>query len=153
MDLLSLVQWLGCVAALCGGVVVLWQPEEAPPTRRRLAALVVAGVVVALAVARWGFLDDGPIDGVERATAVTGQVGLAALVVLALLLGSSSSTSLTARRAHRRAAGALCAGFAVALSATLQVTLVGEPWTQTQWLLLAGQVLGCVALVLAQDDN
>ncbi|MFS3128699.1 hypothetical protein ACLM5J_09870 [Nocardioides sp. Bht2] len=152
MDLLYLVQWLGCVTALAGGVVVFWQPEEKPLTRRRLAALVMTGLVVVLAVARWGVLDDSGI-GAERATAVTGQVGFAALVVLALLLSASAFSSPAARRAHRRAAGALCAGFAVAVSATLQIDLVGESWTQTQWMLLVGQVLGCAALVLAQDEN
>ncbi|CAM3261997.1 hypothetical protein NODU109028_07760 [Nocardioides dubius] len=153
MDLLSLVQWLGCVAALCGGVVVLWQPEEEPLTRRRLAALVLCALVVVLPIARWGIWDDAAADPVQRATAITGLVGLAALVVLALLLNVSASASRAARRVHRRAAGALCAGFAVAVSATLQVDQVGEPWTQTQWLLVIGQLLGCVAMVLAEPEG
>lgn len=152
MDLLSLVQWIGCVAALCGAVVVLWLPEDEALTRRRIGALVVAGVVVALAVARWSVLDDTEADAAAGVTALIGQVGIASLVVLALLLGTSSATSRSTRRVHRRAAGALCGGFAVALSATLQINLVGETWNQTQWVLVAGQVLGCVALVLGQAE-
>lgn len=154
VDLLSLVQWLGCLAALGGGTVVAWlaEPAEAevrPDGRGRTA---MAGVMLLLSafVAWWFMLDPGDDDLARQASALVGMGAGLSLVCLVVLLASADGIRATAWPTYRRAAGVMMAGFGAAASSSLQVALVGVGWGLPGWLAIACFLVACAVVVLAQ---
>lgn len=141
MDLLSLVQWLGAVCAFGGAVIVAWPDGAEPASPRRLLALAGAGALVAFLLARWLRLDDDASAAKLRTAAaeLAGLTSLVAVVVLVLLLNGAASAA-----GWYRAGAVLCtAGFGVALLATAQVALIGEPWTASGWVWPIALLVAC----------
>lgn len=158
MDLLSLVQWLGCLAALGGGTVVAWlaEPVEVGGRAevRRRTALAGAALLLVAFLGWWWFGVDLDADDLSQEAGVLAGAGAGLSVVfLVLLLAAVDDLRASGWPTYRRAAGVMMAGFGTAAAASLQVALVGERWAPAGWLALAGFVVAIAVVVLAQPAH
>ncbi|WP_235737808.1 hypothetical protein [Nocardioides alcanivorans] len=150
MDLLYLVQWLGCLAALFGGTAVLWFSDELPVRREpvrwvatTLGVLLLVCVLV-LWLASTGNASRPTLE--NRATRLADAVQLVSLTFLVLFHTMAGQGTL--HRWYSRGATLLAIGFGVVLSAGAQVSFPAVAWSESSWLQLgffvvAGGAMHC----------
>lgn len=153
MDALYLVQWIACLAALAGGVLVLWFADMVPARSDRGRWLSISIVVLMLVTLLGWWLgatgDASQHTEIDRAARLTNGVYVVALTFLVLF-----HTMVVPRghlRWYARGATLLSIGFGMILAAGAQLTFPGTAWSGGAWLQVglfvgAGVALHCALM-------
>ncbi len=120
--------------------------------RRRAASLGAVVLLAGFVGWLWFSVDLDPGDLARESAVLAGIASGVSLVFLVLLLVADGIKE-SVWPAYRRASGVMVAGFGAAAASSLQIALVGEGWTGSGWLALAGFVTACGVVVLAQPDR